>query len=173
MLQEATPEATYGFRFPLDGDAYPLRWDYPHIDESNWLQMIPPQDYAFYLHNTVKFHLSHRLRFFDDEAFSAKTAEFYDNPHETARSSRLWYVQFLVTLAFGKAILERPRGNTTPPGFNFFTRAMSLLPSIPEMQKSEPILAVEVLSLIALYMYCVDYRASAYAYVSLLLSHQF
>ena len=90
MLQEATPEATQGLRFPLDGDAYPLKWDQAPVHESNWLQMIPPQDYAVYLLNTVKFHLSHRLQFFDDEAFSARTTEFYRNPRETARSSRFW-----------------------------------------------------------------------------------
>ncbi|KAJ8118883.1 hypothetical protein OPT61_g217 [Boeremia exigua] len=165
MLQEATPEATEGLRFPLDGDAYPLTWDHIRVDESNWLQMIPPQDYAIYLLNSVKFHMSHRLQFFDEKAFSAMTAEFYQNPDKMVRSSRLWFVQFLVILAFGKALLERSRRNVAPPGFEFFARAMSLLPSIPNLQTNEPILGIEVLALIALYLYCLDYRASAYSYI--------
>ncbi|KAH6643502.1 fungal-specific transcription factor domain-containing protein [Boeremia exigua] len=163
LLQEATTAATEELRFPLDGDAYPLRWD--HIQESNWLRSIPPRDYAIYLLNSVKFHLSHRLQFFDHEAFATKTAEFYNSPLETARSSRLWCVQFLVIMAFGKALLERPRNHIVPSGFEFFARGMSLLTCVPELQRTEPILTIEVLALIALYMYCIDYKASAYAYI--------
>lgn len=166
LLQEAAPEATDGLRFPLDGDAYPLRWDHPPVDESNWLQSIPPQDYVVYLSNSVKFYLSHRLQFFDHEAFVARTAEFYENPHKTLQSYRLWYVQFLMILAFGKAFLESGRRDVVPPGFEFCARAMSLLPSAPQLHKGEPILAVEVLALIALYMYCIDDRSSSYTYVS-------
>ncbi|KAF2015671.1 hypothetical protein BU24DRAFT_491888 [Aaosphaeria arxii CBS 175.79] len=158
------PEPTQDFRYLFDGDAYSLDWTNELPDQSSILQGVPPQDYAIYLLNAVKFNLCNILPFFDEDEFTKQTSKFYENPQETVKTSRIWYTQFLVVLSFGKAFVVPFQNRTTPPGFEFFSRAMALLPTIPDLQ-SEPIMAVELLALISLYMYCLDMRAAAYIHI--------
>ena len=168
MLKGALkPELVEDIKFPLDGDAYPLKWS-SSLDTQSLLRMTPPHDYAMYLFSSVKFHLSHRLYLFDEAAFGERVVAFYEDPQSTIEHCQLWYCQFLIILALGKAFLEPTRRHAAPTGFDLFAQAISLLPPVPEMQ-NDPILAVEVLALVALYMYCVDLRASAYTYVSVVL----
>lgn len=120
-------------------------------------------EYAIYLFNTVKFRLSPLYRLFDEEEFLRNLYEFYDNA--TTKTQSLWYVQFLVIMAFGEALLAPVRSASHTGWTKYFTRAMSLLPDATALW-NEPILAIEVLALIALYFHSVDMRDTAYCYVS-------
>lgn len=95
---------------------------------------------------------------------------FYARPPPSstpcARKERLWYIHFLLLLAFGKAFTSRKDRGRRPPGAEFFTRAIELLPSTVTLSR-EPIMSVEILMCLALYIHCIDYRMSAYNYVSL------
>jgi len=104
------------------------------------------------------------LRLFDEDEFLQHLHEFYAEAPEKVGSSRLWYTQYLLVLAFGKGFLNGPKTLGGLSGSEFFTRAMSVLPDTPELHE-EPVLAVEVLNLIALYFYCLDMRQTAYSYV--------
>jgi hypothetical protein len=116
--------------------------------------------------NTVKFHLGHLYRLFDEQEFLRNLRGFYDDAPGKVRDNQLWYVQFLVILAFGEAFLVPARTTSNIAVWTkHFSRAMSLLPDIPALWK-EPMLAIEVLALIALYFHSVDLRDSAYCYVS-------
>lgn len=84
----------------------------------------------------------------------------------STRKKRLGYIQFLLLLAFGKAFVSRRCHDRRPPGAEFFTRALELLPSTVTLSK-EPMISVEILVCLALYIHCLDYRVSAYNYVSL------
>lgn len=89
---------------------------------------------------------------------------YYGNPVTKATECRLWFVQFLLVLAFGKAFLSWPRNTKDPPAASFFVRAMSLMPEMTSMWK-DSLMAIEVLALAGLFLYSIDYRESAHVYV--------
>jgi len=142
------------------------------LDLSNCQAALPPDisglptlDLALYLTNTVKFNICQTFNLFDEIEFTKTLHDFYNSPAQVANKSRLWYVQFLVVIAFGKAFLQQGRADSTPPGSIFFVRAMNLLPS-SESLYSEPVPAIETLCMISLYLQSADMRCSAYSYVS-------
>lgn len=150
----------------IDGDTYSMRWSRSPADSPPDLRGIPPLDYTMYLLNTVKFHLGQVLRLFDEEECAAQIEQFYQDPRKKIEGSRLWYIQLLLILAFGKALVSPGPKSHSPAGFEFFARAMSIMPDTPDV-RADRVLAVEVLALIALYLYCGDMKESAYAYVSM------
>lgn len=116
--------------------------------------------------NTVQFHFGYLYRLFDEDEFLFNLYEFYDDAASKVQSNRLWYVQFLMILAFGEAFLAPVRrASNTASWTKYFSRAMSLLPDVTGLWQ-EPILSIEVLTLIGLYFHSVDMRDTAYVYVS-------
>ena len=149
----------------LDGEIYELQWLPSITTGPPDISGLPSIDHALYLFNTVKFHLGQNYRFFDEGEFVNQLHEFYyGNPLDKATQCRLWFVQFLLVLAFGNAFLSRSRNTKDPPGSKFFVRAMSLMPDLPSLWK-DSLLAIEVLALAGLYLYSVDHRESAHVYV--------
>lgn len=151
----------------LANDIYHVNWGPPPATDSTPdVSGLPSIDHALYLFDTVKFHLGQHYRLFDEKDFIKNMQEFYfGTPSEKATECRLWYVQFLIMLAFAKAFLAQSKGKEDPPGSNFFIRAMSLMPDITMLWK-DSLLAIEVLALASLYLYSVDRRESAHVYVS-------
>ncbi|OJJ79766.1 putative C6 transcription factor [Aspergillus glaucus CBS 516.65] len=159
------PDSTRSIPLAVDGDAYQIHWSQASSDEPPDISGLPSIDYALYMLSTVKFHLSPMYRFFDEKEFLCNLYEFYDNAPVKAQESRLWYIQFLMVLAFGEAFLTPMRtAENTENWTRFFTRALSLLPDITGLWQ-DPILAIEVLALIALYFHSVDIRDTAYCYI--------
>jgi proline utilization trans-activator len=91
---------------------------------------------------------------------------FYDNPTENARQLKMWFIQFLLVLAFGKAFLQPAMTSGIPPGSEYFLRAMNMIPDTERLYR-EPVPAIEVLCMVSLYLQSVDMRCSAYGYVRL------
>ncbi|KAK0642688.1 hypothetical protein DIS24_g8788 [Lasiodiplodia hormozganensis] len=151
----------------MDGDTFSMRWSRSTADSPPDLRGIPPLDYTMYLLNTVKFHLGQVLRLFDEEECAAQIEQFYQDPRKKIEESRLWYIQLLLILAFGKALVSPGPKSHSPAGFEFFARAMSIMPDAPDV-RADRVLAVEVLALVALYLYCGDMKESAYAYCAIL-----
>lgn len=151
----------------LEGDIYSLQWTQSTTKGPLDTSGLPSIDQTLYLFNTVKFHLGQVYRFFDEEAFVNHVKEFYyGSPAEKATECRLWFVQFLLVLAFGNAFLSRSRDTKEPPGSKFFVRAVALMPELSCLWQ-DSLLAIEVLAMIGLYLYSVDYRELAHVYVSL------
>lgn len=156
----------------FDGDLYPIHWNPLPVNEHPDVSNLPSMDYALYLFNTVKFHLGHNFRLLDEANFLHHIKEFYHgDAAKEASKNRLWFVQFLLVLAFGNAFLlpvgyRSSSDNKEPPGAKFFVRAMSLMPDPTTLSRSG-FVAIEVLALTGLYLYCIDHRSSAYSYVSL------
>ncbi|KAK2731654.1 hypothetical protein CKAH01_08810 [Colletotrichum kahawae] len=126
------------------------------------------EDHAFYLFNTVKFHLGQTYRFFDDAELEAQIREFYfGHVAQKASESRLWFTKFLLVLAFGTAFHSRPGSSESrdPPGGKFFVQAMSILPDNMSLWR-DSLMATEVLAMIGLYLFSIDERESAHVYVS-------
>lgn len=145
---------------------YSVQWKPYPVDEPPDISGLPPVDYALYLFDTVKFHLGQKYRFFDEEALVKQIKDFYyGGAAEKIACSRLWFVQFLLVLAFGKAFLSHKKGSKDPPGANYFVRAMSLMPDHATLWR-ESLLAIEVLALAGLYLYSIGQRESSHVHVS-------
>jgi proline utilization trans-activator len=165
MTEKLRMESPYTAPNSLDREIYPLHWRHGGVDVPIDISGLPSIDHALYLFNTVKFHLDSSYRFFEEEAFLGHVHEFYHGDAlRKASECRLWFVQFLLVLAFGNAFLLQSRDPKGPPGSKFFVRAMSLMPDHASLWK-EGLLAVEVLALCGLYLYCIDHRESAHVYV--------
>lgn len=133
---------------------------------------IPTKEYAIHLIQMVKFHCCQLFHLYDEQEFMGCLDAFYSQPSPRRVNSmkeKLWYIHFLLLLAFGKAFVSRRCHGRRPPGAEFFTRAVQLLPNTVALS-SEPMISVEILTCLALYIHCLDYRISAYNYVSLHLS---
>lgn len=153
-------------------EIYPLRWEVLPASRPPDIADLPSLDYSLYLFNTVKFHLG-QLRFFSEEQFVERLQEFYHgNPVAVATEYRLWFIQLLLVLSFGTALLCRSKSPDQPPGSRFFARAMSLMPDHASLWK-DSLLAIEVLALASLYLYSIDQRESAHIYVSVPVAQTF
>ncbi|KAF4881516.1 Proline utilization trans-activator [Colletotrichum fructicola] len=117
---------------PLNVDAQAFKIDWPSSREAlpRPTVDIPSLDYALYLTNTVKFHLGQTYHLFDEDSFMHGLYDFYRKGPNTGPKAddRLWYIQFLLIMAFGKALLVPGTPDQSPPGSSLVTRALELLP---------------------------------------------
>lgn len=150
-------EETYTMASALTRDSLPLVQD-----------ELPSRHYAKYLAETVLFHLGDIYHVFDRETFMEQLDHFYDEGLCNKPLKGLWSVQFLLVIAFGKLFLRRGASSLGPPGASDFLRAMKLQPDVLDLW-DDPILRIEILFLISLYLNTSDMRATAYSFVRLCL----
>jgi proline utilization trans-activator len=149
----------------FDGSAYDLPWDGTRSLPESSTPTIPSIDFAIFLINAVKFHCAQMLHLFDEEEFMARFHQFYSDTDKTAWKQSLWYIQFLMIIAFGKTFVQRKHQTARPPGAEFFTHALQLLPDTNRLC-GEPAIAAEILCCIALYLQALDSRNAAHVTVS-------
>ena len=167
MAHVLCPTTAVDLPIITDGNAYQAQWTKAKSDAIIDTGGLPSQGHAFYLLSTVNFHIGHVFHLYDSEEFAKALQDFYGDIEHKAESSKLWYIQFLVIMAFGETFLLPPTKSKQPPVCSpYFTRAMSLLPDFSEMW-NDPILSIEVLALVALYLYSLDMRDSSCCYVRL------
>jgi hypothetical protein len=145
--------------------AFKLQWRPLPPDEIPDVTNLPPLDYALFLFNTVKFYFGFLSFMIDEEAYLRDLHEFYKDPSAKAASARYWYVQYLLVLAFGKAFLTHKNPSGTPPGHQYASRAMALLPDLSGMHE-DPLTCIQALSLGAVYLQSIDMRRAAFQHVS-------
>lgn len=169
MSRELRPNVPFEVPIQLDGDVYELDSTMSVELQSSSLKDIPAADFSIYLFNVVKFHLGRQFGLLDEPQFTQNLREFYQDAAEKVTQSGLWFMQFMLVLAFGKSLVPQSQSGkgTSPPGANFFQRAMAILPNCTQLWK-DPFLAIEVLVLISLYLYSIDKKESAYLYVRLI-----
>ncbi|KAF1929423.1 uncharacterized protein M421DRAFT_61128 [Didymella exigua CBS 183.55] len=146
----------------FDGSAYDLPWDGTrHLLESA-SPVIPSIDYAIFLINVVKFHCAQTMHVFEEEEFMFNLHAFYSSTGDKAMwKESLWYIHFLTIVAFGKVFVQQKNCSSRPPGSDFFTHALQLLPDTNRLCR-DPIVATEVLCCIALYLQSLDSRNAAH-----------
>ncbi|KAL6241345.1 hypothetical protein RBB50_011818 [Rhinocladiella similis] len=148
----------------FDGTMYDLGWDgqrdHPISDEP----LLPSSDYAIYLINAVKFHCGQMFHLFDEASFMLKFTDFHQTTPNADKPVGLWYVHFLILLAFGKVFVSRQNDGRRPRGAEYFVHAMKLMPDITFLY-TQPVQAVEVLCCQALYLQCLDFRSAAYSVI--------
>ncbi|KAL9527278.1 Proline utilization trans-activator [Sphaerulina musiva] len=146
-----------------DGTAFRLRWvTKPSVEPSD-LNNLPAADYARYLYDSVKFRLGELFGIVDEANFMSHFELFHRHQWQVASTQRLWFVEYLLILAYGKALLSHP-DRSAVPGSEFAARAMALLPDAAQLHEDGP-LAIEVLALVALYFQSIDMRVTAYQYI--------
>lgn len=152
----------------VDGAALPLEFpNMRHGETPISMHDMPTLDYAIYLTNTVKFHISQTYHIFDEASFMAGLLSLYnDGPQRVTPQNRLWYVLYLIIMGFGKALLIGRGQDAAPAGSEYIMRALELLPDVNGLYQ-DPLLSVEICCGLALYLQSVDHRNSAYVYVSL------
>ncbi|KAK1479597.1 fungal specific transcription factor domain-containing protein [Colletotrichum cuscutae] len=159
-LPEAAPDP---WHLPHEG-AFRMQWTPLGATETPDVSNLPPLDYALFLFNTVKFYLGAVFYVIDEPSFLKNLHELYEDPAGKASSARLWYAQYLLVLAFGKAFVVNSISHTAPPGVQYAARAMSLLPDLSGLNP-DTIPAIQALALAALYFQCLDMRLAAYQHI--------
>lgn len=149
----------------FDGRIYDLGWDGLRSQFTPESIALPSSDYAVYLINAVKFHCGQMFHLFDEHSFMQQFTQFHQTPREHANRSDLWFIHYLLILAFGKAFIVRSNAAHSPPGADMFVWALKLLPDTIFMC-AQSVESVEVLCCVALYLQSLDFRSSAYNYVS-------
>lgn len=160
----------------FDGSAYNLGWNnrdgvMSNSSPSDTVKDQPPLalpslDYSEYLINAVKFHCGQIFHLFDDNDFHQRLHQFYAEPDRLIAREKagLWYIHFLLILAFGKIfVMKKPFGKR-PCGAEFFLKAMQILPP-PHILHHDPVVSTEMLCCIALYLQSVDHRNAAHLFV--------
>lgn len=150
----------------IDGMAYTIDW--PSVQPLGPLKIerLPSLDYALYLINTVKFRLGQMYHLFDETIFMQGIYAFYaqDPLTEPPSESRVWYMQYLLIMALGQALLSGFVTGRKPPGSELVGRAIELLPDTFGLYR-DPILSIEVLCCLALFLHSIDHRNGGYTYV--------
>ncbi|KAI7121248.1 hypothetical protein KC316_g18311 [Hortaea werneckii] len=140
---------------------YDLGWDGRRTSVSLDDTALPTADFAMFLINAVKFHCGQLYHLFDEEHFMQHFRAHHAGTKIDSADAELWYVHYLLILAFGKAFIIRSSKGRRPPGADLFIHAMKLLPDMTCLC-TEPIHSIEVLCCAALYLQCVDLRNPAY-----------
>ena len=149
----------------FDGMTYDLGWNGSRTnDPTLTIPALPTVDHAIYLVNAVKFHCGQIYHLFDDESFMKSLYHFYEEPPGRKPDDEMWYVHFLVIIAFGKAFTTKKNQGRCPPGAEFFIKALHLLPDMI-MLWQDPVHATEIFCCIALYLQCAHYRLVAHNFV--------
>ncbi|KAI7717457.1 hypothetical protein KC353_g4560 [Hortaea werneckii] len=140
---------------------YDLGWDGRRTSVSHDDTALPTADFAMFLINAVKFHCGQLYHLFDEEHFMQHFRAHHAGTKIESGDAELWYVHYLLILAFGKAFIIRSSKGKRPPGADLFVHAMKLLPDMTCLC-TDPIQSIEVLCCAALYLQCVDLRNPAY-----------
>ncbi|EEU35615.1 uncharacterized protein NECHADRAFT_52360, partial [Fusarium vanettenii 77-13-4] len=126
----------------VDGTAFPL--DTASLKDHSsltTLDNLPSFDYAIYLTNTVKFHITQTYHLFEESNFNRTRHVIYSQDPPPIGSNRLEYIQYFVVMALGKALLGRAGSSAQPPGNEYFLQAIKLFPDITGLCQ-DPILSL-------------------------------
>jgi proline utilization trans-activator len=138
-----------------------MPWDGTRSVPGSSTLIVPSIDHAIFLINAVKFHCAQLVHLFDEEEFAANLHAFYSNSDAEAWKESLWYIHFLLIIAFGKTFVQQKHHAPRPPGADFFVQALQLLPDTSRLCR-EPVAAVEILCCISLYLQALDSRNAAH-----------
>ncbi|KAF5020472.1 hypothetical protein F66182_7511 [Fusarium sp. NRRL 66182] len=165
LLGKHLPEANNEpLPWHLDGVAFRLQWRPRMPDEQPDVSNLPPSDYAFFLVQTARFYLGPLASLIDEAEFLQNVKELYQDAPAKAASCKLWYAQYLLMIAFGKAFLGGKNLDASPSGHQYAARAMPLMPELAGIAL-DPVLSAQALTLAAIYFQSIDMRVAAYQHI--------
>ncbi|KAK0638952.1 fungal-specific transcription factor domain-containing protein [Cercophora newfieldiana] len=129
---------------------------------------LPPLDVARRLFAAQYTYIGTIFAFTDPASFDRElVAAYHGQPDVSDKDACLAYAKVLVTLAFGKLYSVNQwidyRG---PPGFEYFTQALQLL---PDAHEEGSILCVETLALVGYFMQNMNRHDAAFLYIGMAL----
>lgn len=129
---------------------------------------LPPLEVARQLFAAQYTYIGTIFSFTDPASFERLLVEAYRGPPELGnRDACLAYSKLLVILAFGKMYsVNQWIDYNGPPGFEYFTRALELL---PDAHEEGTILFVETLALVGYFMQNLNRRDAAFLYIGMAL----
>lgn len=129
---------------------------------------LPPRDKARQFFAAQYTYLGTIFAFTDPVTFDRELeAAYQGQPDVSNKDACLAYAKVLVTLAFGKLYnVNKWIDDRGPPGFEYFTQALQLLPDVYE---EGSILCVETLALIGYFMQNLDRQDAAFLYIGMAL----
>ncbi|EON70068.1 hypothetical protein W97_09334 [Coniosporium apollinis CBS 100218] len=125
---------------------------------------IPSADIALYHLQNVKFRTRPLYHLFDEADFTFNLHHFYESPLAFAQARPLWYIHYLLIMAFGKAFIAQPQAANGLAGLTLFERALRLLPDVTYLVRDR-VESTEILCCIALYLESIDHRSAAHVYI--------
>lgn len=147
----------------FDG-GHKLSWNPVSWEETPDVSNLPPLDYALLLFNVAKFYLGSIFYLIDEQDWLKNLYELYDDQSAKAASSRHWYAQYLLILAYGKVFITNQSSAEGPTGHQYAARAMALMPDLSGLSP-DSITAVQALVLGAVYLQSIDMRVGALQHV--------
>ncbi|KAI5459220.1 hypothetical protein BGZ63DRAFT_272938 [Mariannaea sp. PMI_226] len=148
----------------LDGSAFRMQRRPLCYGEAPDVSGLPPSDFALFLVKTAMFSLGPLAKLVDEQDFLRNMEELYQDAPAKAKRCTHWYSLFLLMLAFGKAFISSGSKDNKPPGYQYASRAMSLLPDMAGIDY-EPVVSAQALTLAALYYQSVDMRVAAFHHI--------
>jgi proline utilization trans-activator len=129
---------------------------------------LPPLDVARRLFAVQYTYIGTIFSFTDPEAFERSLPEAYQGlPEGAGPEIRLAYAKVLMILAFGKLYsINQWIDFKGPPGFDYFTAAVDLLPDVHEQGS---ILYAETLAYVGYFMQNMNRRDAAFLYIGMAL----
>ncbi|CAG8301965.1 unnamed protein product [Penicillium salamii] len=158
VYQEVLPTDSLIF----EGSAYDLDSMESEPDSILKHPIIPSMDHALHLIKIVSFRCGQIYHIFEESEFMRSVHEFY--AEDGAQRTGLWYIQFLLILAFGKSFSQTKTHNSSPPGIDYFAKAMQMLPNHNRLYLS-PIISTEILCCISIFYQSLDCRSPAHNYI--------
>ncbi|KAK3343419.1 fungal-specific transcription factor [Lasiosphaeria hispida] len=129
---------------------------------------LPPLDVARRLFAAQYTYLGTIFAFTDPESFDRELlAAYHGQPNLADKDACLAYAKVLIILAFGKLYsVNQWIDYKGPPGFEYFTQALQLL---PDAHEAGSILCVETLTLIGYFLQNMNRHDAAFLYVGMAL----
>lgn len=127
---------------------------------------LPSLELSLFYVQTVKFRTHSLYYLFDESNFVSNLHQLYEGLTDFVQARRLWYVHYLLIMAFGKAFTFQAQTSGGIAGMELFNRALRLLPDVTLLCR-DPVMATEILCCIALYLQCIDHRSASLIYVSI------
>ncbi|KAJ4245268.1 hypothetical protein NW762_014138 [Fusarium torreyae] len=124
---------------------------------------LPSLELALYYLQSVKFRTHPLFHLFEETDFVHNLHLFYQDPLGVAGTCNLWYIHYLIIMAFGKSFAGQ-QASIGPAGSDLFSRAMNQIPDVTYLSR-DPVKATEIFCCIALYLHCVDHRVAAHSYI--------
>ncbi|TPX14760.1 uncharacterized protein E0L32_005155 [Thyridium curvatum] len=129
---------------------------------------LPPMDIARRLFAAQYTYIGTIFFFTDPETFEQLLLEAYRGPPDTSdQEACLAYAKVLMILAFGQLYsINQWIDFKGPPGFDYFTAALDLL---PDAHEEGSILCVETLAYVGYFMQNMNRRDAAFLYIGMAL----
>lgn len=127
---------------------------------------LPTLDFAMFLIESVRFHYGRLFHLFDEQSFMHEFRGFHQGTRNSNIKPDLWFTHYLLILALGKAAQEGHCHGTAPPGADFFSRSMRVVPHLA-LADQDPSESIEILCCAAIYLQSLHKRQAAYNLVAL------